>query len=91
MIYQDSRYADGPLLKAYNARTGNYIQSVYRQWPTYQVQTYWYEVVDGDRIEHIAAMKLGNPEMWWQIMDVNPEIINPFEIAPGTQIRIPIE
>jgi len=32
---------------------------------------------------------LGLPEYWWQIMDFNPEIINPFTITSGTYIRIP--
>jgi hypothetical protein len=27
--------------------------------------------------------------LWWRILDVNPEIINPQEITPGTQLRIP--
>jgi len=27
--------------------------------------------------------------MWWEIMDINPEILDPFTITPGTQLRIP--
>ena len=91
MIYLDSRYADGPLFKALDARTGTHVQSVFRQWPTFSKQTYYYEVSTIDRIEGIAVQTLGNPELWWQIMDLNPEIINPFEIPAGTLLRIPYE
>jgi nucleoid-associated protein YgaU len=91
MIYLDSRYADGPLFKAFEPKTQTYQQTVFRAFPTYHVQFYWYTVTEIDRMENIAVKTLGNPELWWQIMDINPEIINPFEIAPGTQLRIPNE
>jgi nucleoid-associated protein YgaU len=90
-IYLDSRYADGPLFKARDARTGNHIATVFREWPSYIGSFYTYEVTEIDRIENLAVKFLGNSELWWQIMDVNPEILNPFEIPPGTEIRIPNE
>ena len=91
MIYLDSRYADGPLFKAADSRTGTFIQSVFREWPAYEVKYHWYVVTEIDRIENIAVQTLGNPELWWQIMDINPEILNPFEIPAGTELRIPNE
>ena len=91
MIYLDSRYADGPLFKARDAKTNSYQQTVFRAWPEYNVQFYMYEVTEIDRIENIAVKTLGNSELWWEIMDINPEVINPFEIPPGTQLRIPNE
>lgn len=91
MIYSDSRYIDGNLQIIYREYSGNYEQAVYRNWPSYTVDTLWYTVVDGDRIEQIATQYLGTPELWWKIMDVNPEILNPFDLSPGIQIRIPGE
>ena len=90
-IYLDSRYADGPLFKAEDPRSTHYVQTVFRQWPSYSSTFVLYEVNEIDRIEGIATKFLGNPELWWQIMDINPEIINPFEILPGTLLRIPNE
>lgn len=91
MIYLDSRYVDGPLFLAQEAKSKDYILSVFRKFPSYQVAYYWYEVTENDRIENIATKRLGKPELWWQIMDINPEIIDPFNIAPGTSLRIPRE
>lgn len=91
MIYLDSRYADGTLFLAQEPKSEDYMLSVFRRFPTYQMAYYWYEVTENDRIENIAANKLGNPTLWWQIMDINPEVLNPFNITPGTQLRIPRE
>lgn len=91
MIYLDSRYADGPLFKAMDARNGHYYVTVMRRFPTYAVKFFWYEWVATDRLDDLAARSLGNPEFWWQILDLNPEILDPFDIAPGTQLRIPNE
>jgi prophage DNA circulation protein len=90
-IYLDSRYADGPLFKARDGRTGNHIATVFREWPSSILSFFTYEVNEIDRIENIAVKFLGNAELWWKIMDINPEILNPFEIPPGTELRIPNE
>jgi len=89
MIYLDSRYADGVLFMAQEPKSGDYMLSVFRIFPTYSVAYYWYEVTENDRIEGIATKTLGKPHLWWQIMDINPEILNPNDIAPGTRLRIP--
>ena len=89
MIFLDSRYADGRLTKVWHARKQEYHLVVLREWPEY-VQSYFiYEWVENDRLDNLAVKYLGNSGLWWEIMDINPEIINPLEILPGTQIRIP--
>lgn len=89
MIFLDSRYVDGPLFKAYDSRKSNYNLTVFRQWPTYVSEFFWYEWVESDRLDVLATRFLGDPSRWWEIMDVNPEINNPFTLEPGQQIRIP--
>lgn len=89
MIYLDSRYADGTIFKAYDARNGSYQLTVFRNFPTYTTSFFMYEWVEIDRIDDIALQFLGKSELWWQIMDINPEILDPFNIPPGTQLRIP--
>lgn len=91
MIYLDSRYADGTLFMAMEPKSGQNMVSLFRKFPTYNVPYYWYEVTENDRIEGIATITLGDPHLWWQIMDINPEVLNPFELYPGQQIRIPRE
>ena len=91
MIYLDSRYADGPLFYGYHTYKDEFALTVFRTWSSSQSKYFIYEVTEIDRIEHIAANTLGNPALWWKIMDINPEVINPFEIPIGTQLRIPNE
>ncbi len=91
MIYLDSRYADGLLFKAYDSRTDTYELTVLRSFPSYSVTYFSYTWVETDRLDRIALRFLGAPTLWWQIMDINPEIIDPFNIAPGTVLRIPNE
>jgi len=55
----------------------------------YATKFYTYEWVDGDRLDTLANKFLGNPQLWWKIMDLNPEIIDPTSIAPGTLLRLP--
>ena len=89
MIYLDSRYADGVLFMAQEPKSEEYMLSVFRTFPSYSVEFYYYEVTENDRIENIAANTLGNPNLWWKIMDINPDVLNPFELTPGLQLRIP--
>ena len=89
MIYLDSRYVDGTVFKAYDARTATYQLTVFRNFPTYSTSFFIYEWVETDRIDDIALQFLGKSELWWQIMDINPEILDPLNIPPGTQLRIP--
>ncbi|MEI8136659.1 MAG: baseplate wedge protein 53 [Bacteroidota bacterium] len=88
-IYLDSRYADGALFKGRDARNDTYVTTVFRTWPTNYKQVTVYEVKEVDRIEDIAVRYLGNPSLWWKIMDLNPEVLDPFDIVPGTSLRIP--
>ena len=91
MIFLDSRYSDGLLYKAYDSRTGKYQLSVSRTWPSYLSSFFWHYWVETDRLDNLALRYLGKANLWWQIMDINPEIVDPFSIEPGTPIRIPNE
>lgn len=89
MIYSDSRYATGTVVKALDARTGQVKRAVYRKYPNIVSNFYTYVWVEGDRIDMVANILLGSPSFWWKIMDINPELSDPFDIIPGTTIRIP--
>ena len=89
MIYSDSRYAKGKVLKVQDARNKVYRLAVYRVFPTNRTGFFNYTWVEGDRIDLISDKFLGSPTFWWKIMDYNPEIIDPFSIPVGETIRIP--
>ena len=48
-----------------------------------------YTVVQGDRLDNLAARLIGDPEMFWQLCDANGAM-RPDELtgAPGRKIRI---
>lgn len=89
MIYLDGRYADGILFKAWHAGKQEYHLTVFRNYATNIYDYFIYEWVETDRLDILAKKFLGNSSLWWQILDINPEIINPATITPGTQLRIP--
>jgi hypothetical protein len=91
MIYLDSRYADATLTKTYNPRRDSYELVAYRKWPSYQVAFFYHQWKETDRLDVLALRYLGKPDLWWQILDINPEIVDTFDIPLGTQVRIPNE
>lgn len=48
-----------------------------------------YTTRDGDSFDSIAQYVLGDPQQYWRIADLNPQIKFPNEIPVGTVIRIP--
>lgn len=89
MIYTDSRYATGIIDYKNDSRLNKNQLSVYRFFPQAKYTFLTYTWTSEDRIDIISFEFLGSPNLWWKIMDINPEIVNPFNIAPGTVIRIP--
>jgi hypothetical protein len=89
MIYADSRYADGYLQKSFDARNGKYTVGVLRSFPSTAASFYYYVWTSKDRLDKLALERLGNSDLWWRIMDFNPEIGNPWDIPVGSVIRIP--
>lgn len=89
MIYLDSRYADARLYRAFDARNGKYNVTVLRQYPAYEASFSYHEWKETDRLDVLALRYLGSPSLWWKIMDLNPEVLDPFNIPFGTQLRVP--
>jgi prophage DNA circulation protein len=89
MIFTDSRYADGIVTRAIDSRNNTYQLSLFRQFPEDSSEFYLYTWTQRDRIDLVANEFLGDPSLWWVLMDYNPEIVNPLDIPMGTSIRIP--
>jgi hypothetical protein len=89
MIYTDSRYANGKFFRAYDANRASYSLTVLRSFPTDQAAFFYYRWKERDRVEALAARLMGDANLWWRIMDYNPEVIDPVNIPVGTLIRIP--
>lgn len=87
-MYINSRYADGHI-EPDTTPAGDAVLVVDRAWPRYAPDHYTYRWKAGDRIDRVSS-GLGMPRLrWTQIMDINPQLVIPTAIQPGTIIRIP--
>lgn len=90
MIENVSRYYDGPLTQIPHKYTGAYTIGVFRKWPGSSKVNYVEHIwVDGDSLGSLAEQYGDGAKYWWEIMEINPEIVNPLSITPGTLIRVP--
>jgi hypothetical protein len=89
MIYTDSRYADGVVIRSFDSRKLTYEITLFRQFSESTSKFYYYTWTQRDRIDLVAKTLLGNSALWWVIMDYNPEISNPLDIQIGSVLRIP--
>lgn len=46
-------------------------------------------VIYGDRLDLLSYKYYSRPDLWWFILDHNPEIEDPANIPAGTILRIP--
>lgn len=49
----------------------------------------YYQVKDADRVDTLAALFYGDPNMWWVIAEANNLAILPTDLQTGSIIRIP--
>lgn len=91
MIFSDSRYATGRVYKAYDATNDANLVTVMRRFPTSTSSFYYYAWVEGDRMENVSYQLLGSSNVWWKIMDYNPEILDAINIPVGSLLRIPYD
>lgn len=89
-ITRTSRYFEGPLAQVQNKVTGVFDIAVFREFESQgSVQFTNYTWVFGDTLSSLANRYLGDTLLWWKIMEINPELTDPFDIEPGKEIRIP--
>lgn len=89
-ITRVSRYFTGPLAQIPDKNTGEYTIAVYRDFEDMGATSFIsYTWVYGDTLGALAEKYLLNPLLWWKIMEINPEITDPFSIEPGQVIRVP--
>ena len=91
MIYEGSRYENAVVLRT-QAADGESRPTVYSVPPSvYNGMPYRSHVVrEGDRYDVLASQLWGDPELWWRIADVNPELLYPGDLPVGTVIRLPL-
>lgn len=83
MIYSNSRYYNGSLHQVSGT------VSVQRKFPFGDFKSFSYIWTDTDRPDILASRFFNDPQSWWIIADVNPEIMDWSKVSSGTAIRIP--
>ena len=87
----NSRYhgIDTATLETPDGRTVVYIRRRFIPQPDRFTALLEHSVVQGDRLDNIAAKYIGDPEQFWRICDANG-VMDPDDLAkvPGSKIRI---
>ena len=90
MIERVSRYYDGPLAQPLHKYSEQPTIAVFRKFPESSTVRYTeYTWVEGDSFSSLAEKYLGGAKFWWEILEIHPTITDPFNIAPGTVIKVP--
>lgn len=88
MISSTSRYADSDLVLIASGR-GTNLTVVPSQQQEWSFQFTYHLVIATDRLDLLAQQYYGDPTLWWNIADANPEILDWTVLTPGQTIRIP--
>jgi hypothetical protein len=90
VLSSESRYANGKFGQVTDGHYTSPTTFVLRKFSVPASTTYLlYSFSDADRIDNLGSIFFGYPQAWSLIMDINPEIADPFNIPAGTLIRIP--
>lgn len=88
-IYEESRY-DTADIQAVQGSDGVFRATIIPTRDIVPPVDYTvHRVVDGDRLDQLAAIAYDDPEFWWVIADANPQVFYPDDLVPGTLIKIP--
>ncbi|WP_327381953.1 LysM domain-containing protein [Streptomyces sp. NBC_01207] len=91
MFSATSRYANTPtaVLQLPDGRTVTYVRRRFPPDPDALTTLSLHAVAPGERLDHIAAQELGDPEQAWRIADAH-RILAPATLTerPGRRLRI---
>lgn len=89
-IYQGSRYEYSTVDFFATTPQGNENAVVFYETSFLGTFNYTEHVFNyGDRLDLLAELYYNRPDLWWFILDHNPEINDPANIPAGTVLRIP--
>lgn len=89
-IFIGSRYENESVQSLKDQQTGSVRDVVFATREVLPSDGFRYHLwAETDRIDRVTQEYLFDADRWWEVMDANPEILNPFDIAPGQVIRIP--
>lgn len=84
-VYQGSRYIKAPMY----VKGDILVFGIRTRCQFNLTNATYYTVVQGDTIEGIAYNHYNNTQLWWAIMDANPQYQSELEIRAGDILCIP--
>lgn len=89
MIHLGSRYQNVPVVYMLDGRTGGTRPTVMRGnadiTGSSTMSSFW---TDSSRLDVVGSHLYDDPEQWWRVMDLNPEILDPLSLVAGTLLRV---
>lgn len=85
-IHKGSRYIHTPV---YARRGQEFIFDIRNKYKLNSDNATYYTVVQGDSIDGIAYKFYGNANLYWAIMDANPQLQSELDIKVGEVLMIP--
>ncbi|MDH6464723.1 LysM domain-containing protein [Micromonospora purpureochromogenes] len=85
---QASRFAGLPILEVVAPDGARRHVLGLRLRATDQAGSETHRVRQGESIDLIARRRLGDEQLWWRVLDVNP-LRYPLDLTPGEQLRLP--
>lgn len=91
MIIEGSRYEDSDIVMT-QAADGTYTAALYYKGFLQNggVLFKYRSVTENEFFDTIATEVYGDPELWWVVAKLNPEIVHPDDLTAGTVIRVPL-
>ena len=89
-INQGSRYESSTVDYLSKNPYGSANPIVFYKFDTLENVTYTYHTyVAGETLYGLSNRYYKRPDLWWAIVEYNPEVVDFFSISPGTLLRIP--
>lgn len=89
-IYQGSRYEYSTVDFVSLYQDGDENPVVFYEFPEIGTINYTdYVWKERDRLDLVSYNFYRRTDLWWFILDNNPEVVDPSAIVPGTVLRIP--
>lgn len=89
-IYVSSRYYNQKIDYIQLEEHGHATPIIFYEFDDLRNKKYTlYTYSQNDRLDQLSYRFFGRPDMWWAIVEYNPEIQNFINIQPGTVLRIP--
>lgn len=86
MYYEGSRYS---FTKTYISSRNRETYEARQRVKFSSEEGIMYTVIEGDTIDGIAYKVYGNAQLWWAILDANPQYLTELDINAGDIILIP--